>query len=95
MPKYKRDLESPSRHLYEIPGPHDYQTLPARDGNTRPLSSHKTFGLGNTFGQDPRTLNRTRQYSKEWAKDGKNKLGPGPAAYSSIYDAAAAKKLRG
>ena len=89
VPKNRRDFDSPVRHLLANPGPSNYETIPAKsgvNGTDRPLSSHKTFGLGRTFGNDPRTLNHTRQYSKEWSRKDKNKLGPGPAAYAGVYD---------
>lgn len=53
-----------------------------------------TFCTKETIGNSERTLNHTRLYSREWDKSNKNSIGPGPAAYSALYDDGSAKMNR-
>ena len=50
-----------------------------KSSNDRPLSSKKSFGIAPTFARARK--DKLVQYSSEYDKEFKNKLGPGPAAY--------------
>ena len=67
------------------PGPADYQHIVPQTKQQKPLTSALTFSNSSqNFTRQSKDTMKVNVYSREYERDYSNRIGPGPAAYSSI-----------
>ena len=78
----------------EGPGPADYNTLEPQP-IYRPLTSHKSHSVSaQHFNKARKDTMKVSVYDRAYERSYKNRLGPGPAAYSQMYNVKATDKFR-
>ena len=74
--------------LQKSPGPQDYQTLEIKTTTERPLTGQKCHSIAEQqFTKDPKDTMKVNIYAPQYERDYANRIGPGPAAYSSLSTA--------
>ena len=67
------------------PGPSDYNTIELFQTD-RPLTAKKTHSTASQlFNKAQKDTMRVELYAHDYERDYKNRIGPGPAAYSKMY----------